>query len=522
VLAASNISVAKEMIETNHIDIILCDIEMPQGNGFELIDWINEHFSYIESIILTCHIDFTYAQQALKIGCLDYILKPIQNEALETALIKAINRINSNNNLQENSKFSEYWMKYHSVVSEKFWLDLIRREIGSNPDRIEKEAKNRNIPYSNDLEYVPILFSVKGWNFKYNSYDMKVMTYGLRNIACEILLTKEFNGQMLELCDDEFLVLIPIQIKHHIDLNHLKNLCNDSILSCHQHLECDLVCYIGNSTPPCGLPDRIDQLIILDRENVCIVNQVILQNEMIGHDVIIEYPDMSLWSMMLSDDKADLVILEVKKSLSCLGTEGQLNANLLKIFLHDFMQMIYNLLEPNGISAHQIMDAKESIDLYEKASHSLTDFVSWIVYISDLTANLIRVTRDSDSAAEKIKNYIEMNLNHDITRKSLAEKFFFNANYIDRIFKKKYGLTIAKYIWKQRIVIAQQLLSQTDINVSEIAVSLGFSNFSHFSTMFKKQTHLSPSDYRRGCINSDNMSTSVIIRCESMNFREIP
>lgn len=497
VFTALNIRAAKATLENHPIDIALCDIEMPQGNGLELISWIKERFPKIESIILTCHIDFSYAQQAIKAGCLDYILKPFQNEALEDALQKAIYRINHNNHLQEYSKLGEYWRKYHSVISEKFWLDLIQREIGANPEWIEKEARNRNIQYNNEAKYFPVLFSVKKWDNDYSPYDRKVMAYGLRNVTFEILLSDCNDGQVLELSDNQYLVLFPMQTNRPTDIGFLKDRCGECVLSCHQHLECDLACYIGDSSHPCDLPDRVDQLLLLDKDNVCIMNQVVLQNETICSGPGTKLYSLTPWSLMLADGKSEKVITEISKYLNDLNTKRCLNANLLKRFLHDYMQMIYNLLEKSGISAHQIMDDKSSIELYDKAPLSIANFIQWIQYISNLTVELIDTDRNSDSTAEKIKNYIDMNFNQDATREFLSEKFFLNADYIDRIFKKRFGCTITKYVWNQRIIVAKQLLLQTDTSISEIAVSLGFANFSHFSSMFKKATNLSPTDYRR-------------------------
>jgi two-component system, response regulator YesN len=495
--SALNIRKAKEIIETEHIDIVLCDIEMPQGNGLELLAWIKDHYSYIESIILTCHVDFTYAQQALKVGCMDYILKPIQNDVLETAIQKAIKRIDSSSYLQQYSRFGEYWIKYHSVISEKFWIDLIGRAIGPDPQDIEKEAKERNIPYSADVKYLPILFSVKNWLKKCSPYDKKMKIFGLKNIACETILSDGLKGQILELSDDKFLLLIPLQINKDINLDHIKYLCSSCIVSCQKHFECNLACYLENCSSAFGLPDAVDNLIELDKENISYENQVFLLSEFINHAVFVQIPDMKPWSVMLFEGKADTVISEINEYFSGLTAKKYLNADLLKQFLQDFMQMIYKLFESNGIPAHQILDNKEPIELYENATRSLGDLMSWLTYAVNLSVSLLSFSKNSDEVIERIKNYIDMNLNFNITREDLAEKFFINADYLDRVFKKEFGFTVTKYMCSQRISLAKRLLSETNVNVSDIATSLGFTNFSHFSTVFKKLTLLSPSEYRK-------------------------
>lgn len=82
---------AIRMIKTYPIDIIISDIEMPNGNGIELIKWVKENKPEIKSVFYTGHAEFGYAQEALRLGVEDYLLKPIPYEELE-AIIEKIER----------------------------------------------------------------------------------------------------------------------------------------------------------------------------------------------------------------------------------------------------------------------------------------------------------------------------------------------------------------------------------------------------------------------------------------------
>lgn len=74
---------AIRMLKTYAIDIIITDIEMPNGTGLELIHWVNENRKDIKSIFYTGHAEFRYAQEALRLGAVDYLLKPIEYNVLE-------------------------------------------------------------------------------------------------------------------------------------------------------------------------------------------------------------------------------------------------------------------------------------------------------------------------------------------------------------------------------------------------------------------------------------------------------
>ena len=97
VYIAYDVAESKACIRKNHIDLILCDIEMPEENGLKLLEWVREEQRDIECIFLTCHASFDYAQQAIQLGCQDYVLMPARYEAIGNAVQKVIERIVARN-----------------------------------------------------------------------------------------------------------------------------------------------------------------------------------------------------------------------------------------------------------------------------------------------------------------------------------------------------------------------------------------------------------------------------------------
>ena len=93
VYSANSMSEAQPLMRTNHIDIALCDIEMPGGSGLELIQWINTSYPNTVTIILSAHNEFEFAQRAVSLQCLDYILKPVTADVMSTVLNKAVRAV---------------------------------------------------------------------------------------------------------------------------------------------------------------------------------------------------------------------------------------------------------------------------------------------------------------------------------------------------------------------------------------------------------------------------------------------
>lgn len=83
---------AKRKFVENRIDLVLCDIEMPQGSGLDLVEWARTEGFKGEVIFLTSYAEFKYAQRAITLGCREYLLKPIAMDELTEVLRQAVKR----------------------------------------------------------------------------------------------------------------------------------------------------------------------------------------------------------------------------------------------------------------------------------------------------------------------------------------------------------------------------------------------------------------------------------------------
>jgi YesN/AraC family two-component response regulator len=114
VYTANSMEQAKVVFENHHIDLMLCDIEMPQGSGLDLLEWVKSNFPKVECIFLTCHPEFSYIKRAMQLGSLDYILKPIDYDELNVVMKKVALEIKKNKKLEKLSSYSKVWVDEES------------------------------------------------------------------------------------------------------------------------------------------------------------------------------------------------------------------------------------------------------------------------------------------------------------------------------------------------------------------------------------------------------------------------
>lgn len=77
---------ALELLETNDVHLIISDICMPVMSGLELLKAVQSRYPHILLVLLSGHAEFSYAQEAVRGGALDYLLKPISSSGLEQVL----------------------------------------------------------------------------------------------------------------------------------------------------------------------------------------------------------------------------------------------------------------------------------------------------------------------------------------------------------------------------------------------------------------------------------------------------
>ena len=93
VFTAKGYEQAVQVFEAHRVEILLSDIELDRRNGLDLIEWVNDHSPETACLILSCHEEFNFARRAVKLKCLDYILKPVPYEQLTEILLRTKERV---------------------------------------------------------------------------------------------------------------------------------------------------------------------------------------------------------------------------------------------------------------------------------------------------------------------------------------------------------------------------------------------------------------------------------------------
>ena len=104
--------------------------------------------------------------------------------------------------------------------------------------------------------------------------------------------------------------------------------------------------------------------------------------------------------------------------------------------------------------------------------------------------------RENNPHIRRCKNYIYSHLHDKLTVQSLADTLDINANYLSELFRKYEGISLSRYILREKIERAKNLLTYSEYSYIEIAAYLGFSSQSHLGAQFKNITGCTLQQYR--------------------------
>lgn len=181
---------ALEYLAGHSVAIMILDIEMPGGSGLELLDHIRQQGLDTICIFLTAYAKFEYISKAMRLTSIDYLLKPVAEEDLLSAVSKAVNQYRQQANAKLETQQANYWKESELYLWELFWLDLSEGAVSNRKEDIISELNLRNLnPAAADLSYLVLLIQCNGMDKLPVEKDLH--EFLLKNIVREYFYNRE-------------------------------------------------------------------------------------------------------------------------------------------------------------------------------------------------------------------------------------------------------------------------------------------------------------------------------------------
>ena len=473
---------ALKKVEQYRPNIIICDINMPNMSGLELIEYIKRRYSDILCILLTVNDSFGCVQQALNMGVANYLLKPIDPGKLKAIILKMLHLLDSS---KENKSYIDNLQKKailnERMIRDKFLNWLVSGRQPLNNAQLAEKFKFYHVPIAaQEFQIISIhiqaldnlelqmddsfdllqtvtktiedsLISYTNWVVFSDSFSNLNVLLGFSNPASIIGPSTDFITQMIH---DNLLfhLNIPSTIFYSRKYQGMQNIYR---------------CYY-------------DTKFLSQRTSA------ILHRGIISFDEYIQ--DSSSLSIDFDTIRSETLKYLRKNQFEELSRHVQTvlqpymalqyfeSFNMLRI---DFVMTGIMFLQENKIALYDIFP-KHYIPLalvLEKNVPSdclnfITDYYHCI--IKYMESNRISPgTRISEKCVELIE---ENFASPELCVKWLGKQFYINENYLSRLFKNERGISLIKFIMQKKMEVAKKYLDEGYTNLQQVSQLSGFTD----------------------------------------------
>lgn len=212
----------------------------------------------------------------------------------------------------------------------------------------------------------------------------------------------------------------------------------------------------------------------------------------------------------INDEVTELVIIDFMPFFvnDSMRSEQQIRSSLDYAYLKPFLAVKDDLFPRINLSSARQTEVEELIG---KMSKELTDREMGFQFSvkADLLKMLITVGRELERSLTSHKagnlgryiyeaiDFIKENYNQPICLEDVARVTGVAPTYFSNLFRDSLNKPFIKYLNEMRIRSAMDMLKESDYNITEIGMSVGYNHLSHFNRMFKQVTGLTPTEYRK-------------------------
>jgi len=493
---AANGIQALELIRKEKTDILITDIRMPGLNGLELIEKVREISPDIKIMIISGYADFEYAQNALKQGVSDYLLKPINKDALNESLTKMVNQIETARRTDmafqdiQNERREEL-IKLRNMLLHDLCHD---RSLGLSEDILREKYY---------LNVQPGLYQVLAIKQDAGENDSKEDTIELIWHKMEEILQREITKECYDFVtaiEGEYLYgLMNYPARNSEKIRKTVRSCFNQMLARND--------YLGKTQLSLGLGFSVKEAENI-KDSFVLANRSLAERLLEGNSKILE-ADVSN-GVLYEKKLVDKFTRNLGSALQTLDVEE----------IRNTINVIYNeTMETPGVHGWEILemirqcgsifimrlDVPDKAELQKEFDNKCDNCVTVNALFTCLLdfmltkVNQMIALREEDSVrpVRLAKQYIHNHYQEQITLEEVSDYVGLTPAYFSVMFKKETEIGFAKYLINERLEGAKDLLRESTLSVADICRKVGYNDPKHFTRLFEKNVGVKPAVYRK-------------------------
>lgn len=467
------------LIEKMLPELVITDIKMPVMDGLEMLRIVQEKGIEMEVIILTAYSEFSYAQQAVKMGASDYLLKPVVVQEFVQTIRKIQNRCE-----QKKRQMPE------AVGSLEHILSGITHGISEFNDEM-KQFLLKQYGIDKKTSFLELLIYM-GDLFEKNHEKKK------REISFLMEQKKKWNYCMVDLEYDKTLLVLIYDYDSRQEVERWYQ--NQIMFQKRDEREKEISYGMLEVNGVCEIRQGYQRLCPYMDWNI-----------VLGDDVLISYPKVT-------KIKTEVCIYPVElenqlKVSICTGDGDAIEKIMAKFCGHfasgkvyapkdikesyvRFLWAFLNITKEIGIIGYQEVNQRNLLDKIMGA-RSERELRSTCEMLLEKIRILKTETEANSFSVKKAQSMIHEFYADGITLGEIADRLNMTQEYLGKQFYKELGINFSTYIRDYRIGKAKELLIGTQLKQYEIAEKVGYTDAKYFARVFKECIGISPAEYRK-------------------------
>lgn len=481
---ASNGREAVEKIIKHKPDLVIMDIQMPEGSGLDTISAVRNAGVNADFIILSGFNDFQYAQRAIRYNAKSYLLKPLNIEELTNEIYRILGQRAKNEGGRLNTALKKQMDAsfFRSILDGRLPESAVLHSMLENTDHALRDAENYVMIFSfppdsaPDLEALSAKLNDTLTKIPHFFFPYKNALTGILNASSSLpqqlaeellLLLKEENLEPLVGIGDTVSTLMQCQYSYSRALTALSYRLYGKN---RRIFPASIIC----TAPP--------QLQLSDIECLPLIQHMIKLDRAAIKSFCVSFVEQLQYVLMPPPNYVFSTCYTLMHKVE-----------------EEFSQ--YSNEEISEISSPHALYRCQSLDeITEFLCTSFTNLAEYIDAVYGYAEKNETVSESSISSDDEIINtaltYIREHIANHLKINDIANEVHLSPSYFAIYFKNKVSVCLRDYLQQEKMEYARRSLVNPDVSINEVAYMLGYRDYRSFSRAFKRIHGLTPSEFQ--------------------------
>ncbi len=496
IVEASNGAEAVMLARRTRPDIVIMDIKMPGMDGLQATALIRQEAPDAKVIILTAYDEFPYVQKALKLGAVDYLLKPVRPAKLLEVLDEVYGQLQVERRQVQEANENKTSLQKTLPLLEASLVDQLVHGRSPSPAVVAASLKqlgktlswpavlvavvenfdtvSEGSAYSSLTELSPsVIGGGETFLVGYNPPGRVIAIVSTRHHLAAIGQIRQLGSIIQQALEIRLNRSVVVGIGHrYADIEAIPISYAEASLACRH--------YAGDA-----------QQYVFHIEDIDEINN----RKRLAYPVQLEHQLLWLISQGEIEPCAELLI--------------QMVDHLTYQFRQKPEVFRSRLIELNALMARSIIEAgATSLDVLELSHqqvatlyrlNTLTDMRAWALHsFTELAAAIPPGQPAGADAVQRAIDYIHRHQSRpDLALSQVAEAVSLSPSHLAYLLKERVGLSYRNYLIALRMEEAKKLLRTTDMTIASVAEAVGYENVTNFYRLFQREVGTTPAAYRK-------------------------